>query len=39
MLGSIGIKDGFILYHIEYGIILSCLTTNGVIVVANLHVD
>jgi len=31
MLGSIGIKDGNILYHIEYDIIIGCPVINGVI--------
>jgi len=31
MLGSIGIKNGTILYHIGYGTILGCHATSGVI--------
>jgi hypothetical protein len=31
MLGSIGIKDGIVLYHIGYGIVLGCPAINGVI--------
>jgi hypothetical protein len=31
MLGSMGIKGGIVLYHIGYGITLSCLTISGVI--------
>ncbi len=31
MLISIGIKDGIVLYHIGYGIVLGYLVTNGVI--------
>jgi hypothetical protein len=30
MLGSIGTKDGTILYHIKYGTFIGCLTINGV---------
>jgi hypothetical protein len=30
MLGFIGIKDGIILYHIMYNIILGCPTISGV---------
>jgi hypothetical protein len=30
MLGSMGIKDGVILYHIGYGTTLGCLTISGV---------
>jgi hypothetical protein len=30
MLGSMGIKGGIVLYHIGYGITLSCPTINGV---------
>jgi hypothetical protein len=39
MLGSIVIKDGIILYHIGYGVVLGYPATSGIIVVANLHVD
>jgi hypothetical protein len=31
MLRSIGIKDGIVLYHIGYNIVLGCPATNGVI--------
>ncbi len=31
MLGSMGIKGGTKLYHIGYGIVLSCPTINGVL--------
>jgi hypothetical protein len=39
MLGSMGIKGGTVLYHIGYGIILSCFTISGVIGYCQLRFD
>jgi hypothetical protein len=39
MLRSMGIKGGTVLYHIGYGITLSCLTISGVIGCCQLRFD